>query len=150
MVERKILNSWKEISMHLGRGVRTVQRWEALFEMPVHRPAGKSRSAVVAFSDELDAWLSSPRTMAAVSRQTASDAMPLDERSATLELLQAQTNLLAQRAGQLAHLLSQLQTRTIAYRTEFRKAEDLIKTMRELRELARENRARRTGSPFLQ
>ena len=24
---------------------------------PVHRPAGKSRSAVLAFSDEIDAWL---------------------------------------------------------------------------------------------
>lgn len=57
--ERRILNSWKEIAAHLGRGVRTVQRWEAQLELPVHRPAGKEHSAVIAFSPELDEWLSS-------------------------------------------------------------------------------------------
>jgi hypothetical protein len=54
---RQLLNSWKEISAYLSRGVRTVQRWEAFYGMPVHRPAGHSRAAVVAFSDELDEWL---------------------------------------------------------------------------------------------
>jgi hypothetical protein len=29
-----------------------------LLGMPIHRPAMKDRSAVVAFSDELDAWIS--------------------------------------------------------------------------------------------
>ncbi len=57
MKDRKVLNSWKELSAHMGRGVRTLQRWEKQLKMPVHRPAGKSRSAVVAFSDELDQWL---------------------------------------------------------------------------------------------
>ncbi len=55
-MDRKILNGWKEISSHLQRGTRTAQRWEIL-GMPVHRPAHKDRSAVVAFSDELDRWL---------------------------------------------------------------------------------------------
>ncbi len=55
-MDRKILNGWKEISNHIQRGVRTAQRWEIL-GMPVHRPAHKDRSAVVAFSDELDGWL---------------------------------------------------------------------------------------------
>jgi CheY-like chemotaxis protein len=53
-----ILNGWKEIAQHLGRGVRTVQRWEIL-GLPVRRPRSKSRSAVVAFADELDSWLKS-------------------------------------------------------------------------------------------
>lgn len=57
--ERRILNSWKEIAAYLGRGVRTVQRWEAQLELPVHRPAGKEHSAVIAFSPELDEWLNS-------------------------------------------------------------------------------------------
>jgi hypothetical protein len=52
-----ILNSWKEIASYLGRGVRTVQRWERDLGLPVHRPKGKDRSAVVAFSEELDKWL---------------------------------------------------------------------------------------------
>jgi hypothetical protein len=57
--ERRILNSWKEIAAYLGRGVRTVQRWEIQLELPVHRPAGKEHSAVIAFSPELDEWLNS-------------------------------------------------------------------------------------------
>jgi hypothetical protein len=52
-----ILNSWKEIANYLGRGVRTVQRWERDLGLPVHRPKGKDRSAVLAFPEELNAWL---------------------------------------------------------------------------------------------
>ncbi len=57
MAENKILTSWKEIGNYIGRGVRTVQRWEELYGMPVHRPAAKKRAAVIAFSDEIDQWL---------------------------------------------------------------------------------------------
>ncbi len=53
----EILNSWKEIATYLGRGVRTVQRWEHDLGLPVHRPRGKQRSAVVAIPDELDKWI---------------------------------------------------------------------------------------------
>ncbi len=51
-----ILSGWKEIAQYAGRGVRTVQRWEN-FGLPVRRPAGHSRSAVAAQSDEIDTWL---------------------------------------------------------------------------------------------
>lgn len=53
----KILNSWKEISTYIGRGVRTAQRYEMNFGLPIHRPAGKQRSSVTGFSDEIDIWL---------------------------------------------------------------------------------------------
>lgn len=53
----RTLQSWKEISQYVGRGVRTVQRWEAMYGLPVHRPSGRSRSAVFALQSELDAWL---------------------------------------------------------------------------------------------
>lgn len=59
MAERRILNSWKEIASYLGRGVRTAQRWEAQLGLPVHRPAGRDHSAVLAISTELDQWLES-------------------------------------------------------------------------------------------
>ena len=52
-----ILNSWKEIAQYLGRGVRTVQRWERDFGLPIHRPKGQNRSATLALSSELDEWL---------------------------------------------------------------------------------------------
>lgn len=55
----RILNSWKEIASYLGRGVRTIQRYEAQFGLPIHRPAAKERSAVLAFADELEHWLRS-------------------------------------------------------------------------------------------
>jgi CheY-like chemotaxis protein len=56
--KRKILNSWKEIAAYIGRGVRTVQRYELQSGFPVHRIAEGDRSSVVGFSDEIDEWLS--------------------------------------------------------------------------------------------
>jgi CheY-like chemotaxis protein len=52
-----ILHSWKEIARYLGCGVRTVQRWEHDLGLPVRRPRGEIRSAVIALTSELDAWL---------------------------------------------------------------------------------------------
>lgn len=52
-----VLNSWKEIAAYIGRGVRTAQRWERDLAMPVRRPRGKDRSAVIAVPTEIDEWL---------------------------------------------------------------------------------------------
>jgi hypothetical protein len=49
------LNGWKEIARYMGRGVRTVQRWEA-YGLPVRRVNG-SRGAVISTRSEIDAWL---------------------------------------------------------------------------------------------
>jgi hypothetical protein len=53
----KTLNSWKEVAAYLGRGVRTVQRWEAELQLPVHRMGTSERSPVFAFRGELDNWI---------------------------------------------------------------------------------------------
>jgi hypothetical protein len=53
----KHLNGWKEIGSYLGRTVRTAQRWEAQLEMPVHRPATRKRTAVIAYPHQLNSWL---------------------------------------------------------------------------------------------
>jgi hypothetical protein len=53
----EVLNSWKEVAAYLGRGVRTVQRWEHDLALPVRRPRGKERSAVIALKPVLDRWL---------------------------------------------------------------------------------------------
>jgi len=50
------LTSWKEIGQYLGKGVRTVQRWEREAGLPVRRLTGGSRRAVIAIPEELDAW----------------------------------------------------------------------------------------------
>ena len=52
-----LLNSWKEIAVYLNRGVRTVQRWETDLGLPVRRPRGTNRSAVIAMRSEIDDWL---------------------------------------------------------------------------------------------
>src|SRR5262249_8632847 len=52
------LNSWKEIASYLGRGVRTVQRWERDLKLPVHRIGSGRRSPVYALVTELNFWVS--------------------------------------------------------------------------------------------
>jgi Tol biopolymer transport system component len=50
------LDSWKEISSYLGRGVRTIQRWERFEGLPVHRQQHAAKGSVFAFRSELEAW----------------------------------------------------------------------------------------------
>ena len=53
-----VLTCWKDIAQYLGKGVRTVQRWEQEFGLPVRRPNGIERkSPVAAHPSDLDAWL---------------------------------------------------------------------------------------------
>ncbi len=54
--QRKILGSWKEIASYLGKGVRTVQRWEHQFGLPVRRPNVTAKGVVCASPEELDSW----------------------------------------------------------------------------------------------
>src|SRR5687767_11289675 len=50
------LGSWKAIAAYLQRDVTTVQRWERVEGMPVHRHVHAKRGSVYAFRSELDAW----------------------------------------------------------------------------------------------
>lgn len=68
------LTSWKEIAQYMRSGVRTVQRYERELGLPVRRPTGKSRGAVMATRAEIDAWVA---------------AAPIHE---TFELSRAATN----------------------------------------------------------
>src|ERR1700739_1217955 len=52
----KKLDSWKEIAEYLGREVRTVQRWEKIESLPVHRHGHQKRATVYAYAGELDDW----------------------------------------------------------------------------------------------
>jgi hypothetical protein len=51
------LNGWKEIAAYLGRSVRTVQRWEKEFGLPVRRFGISKPESVFAIRSEIDAWL---------------------------------------------------------------------------------------------
>jgi TolB-like protein/Tfp pilus assembly protein PilF len=50
------LESWKEIAAYLRRSPRTVQRWERLEGLPVHRLHHDKLGSVYAYPSELDAW----------------------------------------------------------------------------------------------
>ena len=50
------LHGWKEIASFVGKGVRTVQRWEKEHGLPVSR-LGESSDIVLASRREIDAWL---------------------------------------------------------------------------------------------
>jgi hypothetical protein len=63
------LESWKEIAAYLGRGVRTVQRWEQAEELPIHRHHHGKRGTVYAFRHEIDRW----RENRAESARSAAD-----------------------------------------------------------------------------
>jgi hypothetical protein len=54
---RAVLTSWKDIARYMGKGVRTVQRWEQDFGLPVRRPQGSNKKAVLARPRDLDAWV---------------------------------------------------------------------------------------------
>ena len=65
------LDSWKEIASFLGRGVRTVQRWERDEGLPVHRLAHARRGSVFAYRHELTSWWESRRTSLTVDPPVA-------------------------------------------------------------------------------
>lgn len=53
----QVLSGWKDIANYLGKGVRTVQRYEREFGLPVRRPSSKVKGSVIATRAELDAWV---------------------------------------------------------------------------------------------
>jgi hypothetical protein len=58
----EVLSSWKEIANYLGKGVRTVQRWENELGLPVYRPinsrkpTNSRKGVVIAYIGELQQW----------------------------------------------------------------------------------------------
>ena len=77
-----ILSSWKEIAAFLGKGVRTVQRWESCLGLPVHRPGG-NHGGVLAYPAEIDAWCQKQWTddeEFAHDTRLAADARPEESR----------------------------------------------------------------------
>lgn len=50
------LESWKEISAHLRKSVRTIQRWEREAGLPVRRVKMGGKAVVFAYRSDLDKW----------------------------------------------------------------------------------------------
>ena len=71
-----ILNGWKEIASHLGKGIRTVQRYDRELRLPVHRPGGKTGGAVMSTKAELDAWVAATPIREACRASQTQDLTP--------------------------------------------------------------------------
>ncbi len=57
------LDGWKGIAAYLKRTPRTVQRWEKLEGLPVHRIGHTSSASVYAYPGEIDAWWNQRRAL---------------------------------------------------------------------------------------
>ncbi|HEY7288153.1 MAG TPA: hypothetical protein VH497_22050 [Vicinamibacterales bacterium] len=86
------LDSWKEIAAFLGRGIRTVQRWEREEGMPVHRLAHEKRGSVYARRAELGAWWESRRLTLAASSSSEGVQRPASPRLERVTLTSAMTS----------------------------------------------------------
>jgi len=99
-----ILTSWKEIAQHLGKGVRTVQRWETE-GLPVRRLSACNRGHVMAVSSELDAWVEARRKVSSEPQTSPPSNVVLECR----ESIDASRNLRFQQSHRIAEML-ELQT----------------------------------------
>lgn len=90
VVNTDVLNSWKEVATYLGRGIRTVQRWERELGLPIRRPRGKPRGPVIAFRRELDQWLqSAPTAEPQIGERQLAERQPEQESAPKLDMPKA-------------------------------------------------------------
>jgi len=102
----QFLSGWKDIANHLGKGVRTVQRYERDLGLPVRRPAGKPRGSVVATKAEIDAWVA-----ASPIRETFRLAVPATDHSASTKAeIRNGLDQMRRLAGQMNALRAQVKT----------------------------------------
>jgi hypothetical protein len=103
--ESKVLSSWKDIARYMGKGVRTVQRWERHFGLPVRRPNGAlHKSAVLLDRSDLDAWLA---TRFSSRADVKSIAMAKDQPAGSPRTLLRERMQLAQELRAANHALTQ-------------------------------------------
>ncbi len=91
-----LLNSWKEVATYLGRGVRTVQRWEKM-GLPVRRIGNGSRAPVIANSREIDCWMQQARNGGLVTPAMAEQLFCKGDLRESIE----QSRVLRERLSQL-------------------------------------------------
>ncbi|HXJ89066.1 MAG TPA: hypothetical protein VMS18_19770 [Candidatus Binatia bacterium] len=110
----QFLSGWKEIANYLGKGVRTVQRYELQLGLPVRRPAGKPWGSVVATKAELDAW---------VNASPIRDVFRLSRKDASNEYAAYMDNM----KRNLARMM-RLRNQMLALRSEVRQSVELLQS----------------------
>ncbi|MFB3814122.1 MAG: hypothetical protein ACE14L_08415 [Terriglobales bacterium] len=111
----EILTSWKDIAQYLGKGVRTVQRWERELGLPVRRPKPGQKHIIIAFRNEVDAWLRN-EAQAAVAVGTRS--LQMERMRALMATMVEQTEKLRQNIEVLAKSAARHTARSTATKME--------------------------------
>jgi len=119
------LTSWKEIAEYLGKGVRTVQRYEQL-GLPVRRPDAKKCGIVIALTDEIDAWLSETWAF----RDNLESKTP--EVSSELAVVQHHLAEHGRRVQEGNRLLTETQMLTASLRSRLSELQEALVKFREL------------------
>jgi hypothetical protein len=123
-----ILNSWKEIATYLGRGVRTVQRWERELHLPVRRLGKGKRSPVYSTAAELNFWMStvdfarSPRLQPqrGASASLPRTSMPFEESRRLLSSVHSLAQAIAENSVRQHHQAEILQARILQMRSRMK------------------------------
>jgi hypothetical protein len=136
-----VLNSWKQIAQYLGRGVRTVERWEKELGLPVRRPRNHPCSAVFAIPTELDEWVRHDRHIVSpdYGRRNNSIAATRKQLAATSRTIHQRTRQLRQVLASMTEFLRQSREPESRRRADFPEVRVMAfdtKTLEELEELA--------------
>jgi len=111
-VTASVLTSWKDIAGYMGKGVRTVQRWEQDFGLPIRRPIGTNKKAVLARPHDLDAWVAmrcSSHSSCAMQDETATGALLIRSRvAANVETSRMLRTMNQSARGELHHAILSL------------------------------------------
>ncbi len=105
----KVFTSWKEIASFFGKGVRTVQRWEQKFGLPISRPTA-AKNVVLTTENELREWI---RRSSSHIDGDGSDGSTSTDNSVTelverLQRLETETARLAQMIANFSDRMDQL------------------------------------------
>jgi len=110
---REVFSGWKDIANYLGKGTRTVQRYERALRLPVRRPAGKTGGAVLAIKSELDLWVlsasmrPSPERLHIPLRVAENEMQKLQKGVAQMRTLRQETSELRAEVSVLRETFSQ-------------------------------------------
>jgi len=154
----QILHSWKEISSYTGRGVRTLQRYEANLAFPIHRPLGKPRSSVLAFKDEIDRWFAAtPQNRAGQSNKDGiapeepplgrAGARPVEDLYRAAEMWRAKTTSMHAGFTAMEQAVNCMQQNLSSMLVRLQKTEALMQRSRQHWERAVIRRQSRAVSP---
>jgi len=143
----EMLSGWKDIANYLGKGIRTVQRYERELGLPVRRLPGHSIGSVIALKSDLDSWVRSSATAQELINRSqkainvAQDSLNLTQDSLNKEALGVTDHLVSEITKGLQER-TDLQAQMTELRKELRMSvskirENLLKLRQQVNEMRR-------------